>query len=162
MIRAALVAALLAGGCRASELSASRAVLDGAAQTNFADLLVAFVPGDGGSAPEMGELAIGAPDGRSVRLGEGGLLTIGFVARGVLVDQLGNDVRVHGAIASGGTALAYLSSDGVAFRMLGQLCSLPMELDLANANSSTARYLRLVAAGNGSAVDIDAIEVLAQ
>src|SRR5688500_1702402 len=97
--------AMLAGlvGCKADlpKLTDANAPLDATCVTPHADTIVDFFP----TSLANSAAALRAPDGMTVTLAQDNVLTVGFVGLGGVTDAPGIDVRVHGVIEAGASAL---------------------------------------------------------
>lgn len=123
----------------------------------FADQLIAYTPGKGGPS-DAGTSALGAPDDDTVLIDVDAELTVAFVGLGAIIDEEGDDITLHATASTDGTAVAYVSGDGVDFRYVGDVTMDNLTLDLATASASSAGYVRLV--GTAGTVNVDAIEAV--
>jgi len=154
-MKVVLAIALVSAGCKADlpELSDAKGGFD-ARCTTYADLLVDVSPNTLDGTP-----ALEAPDGASVTLETNGVLTVGFVGLGGIVEAPGVDLRFHGAIPAGAMLAVYIAGTDQEFKYSGNLAPTATELDLGQALSvPTAVYVRLV--GVSGAVTVDALEAI--
>jgi hypothetical protein len=128
--------------------------------SQFSDLLLSYTPADGTGISTAGERAVGPPDGESVLLDPDAVLILGFIGLGGVVDEEGDDIRIHGEVSPDTLVNAYVSTetDPDSFRYAGDLGDQVLDIDLATASSSVAIYLRLV--GIEGALQVDAVEAL--
>ncbi len=144
-------------GCNADRPKLTSAADGGVTPcSTFADLVVGFTDASGNSASAGPSL--GAPDGSVVAIGINASLTVAFIGAGALVDETGDDLRIHGTVRASAVAVAYVVNDSGDTRFLGDLTSLPADLDLATASESTATEIRIV--GMAGELSIDAFEAI--
>jgi hypothetical protein len=149
------IAVVAATGCKADlpELSDAKGGFD-AMCTTYADLLVDVLPTTLDGTP-----ALKAPDGASLALDTNGVVTVGFVGLGGIVESPGVDLRFHGTIATGAMIAVYIAGSDMTFKYSGNLTPMAKELDLGQALSiPTAVYVRLVDVSGG--VTVDALEAI--
>jgi hypothetical protein len=122
--------------------------------TPYADVVVAFTTAAGAGD---GDPALGMPDGASVTLATNDVLTLAFVGLGSIVNEAGDDLRIHGSAASG-SAVAYVSDDGDNFEFLSNVEDGALDFDLGPSRLTSIRYLRVI--GQSGSVTVDAAESL--
>ena len=128
--------------------------------SEFADLVVAFTPGVGGPS-DAGESALGAPDADVVAIDTDASLTVAFIGAGAVIDEVGDDIRLHATSSSDASGVVYASSDGLDYRFLadvGAALDAPLDVDLATASTSASVHLRVV--GTAGTISLDAVEAL--
>lgn len=135
--------------------------MTGDACTHFADKLVAFTLA-GGTPSDLGANALRAPDTAVVPVAPNDILTVGFLGRGGVVDQVEigvPEIEVHLAAGSAGSAGVYLSVDGDTFETAGTIDGEVVSIDVSNtATIEWAFYLQVI--GTSGQLGIDAFEVL--
>ena len=156
--RVAVAIVMLAGpaGCKADlpELTDANAPLDATCTTPHADTVVDFFP----TSLANTAAALRAPDGMAVALAKDSVLTVGFVGLGGVTDAQGNDVRVHGTIEAGASALVRAAGTDMDFVYAQTLTPTVTEIDISVADKNPAIYVRvIVVAGT---VRIDALEAI--
>jgi hypothetical protein len=153
-MRAAIAITLVVlGACKADlpELSDAKGGLD-ATCTVYADLVVDVLPTTLDGAP-----ALGAPNSAGVSLATNGVLTVGFVGLGGIVDAPGIDLRIHGTVAAGAMGTVHIAGTDMEFDYSGDLTPTSNEIDFAVALTiPTAVYVRIIDV-TGSIV-VDALE----
>ncbi len=144
------IAVVMLSGCKADlpELSDAKGGLD-AMCTPYADLLVDVLPTTLDGAP-----VLRAPDGSSVTLAANGIVTVGFVGLGGVVDAPGIDLRIHATVAAGAMGIVHIAGADMKFKYSGDLTPTSNEIDLAVALTiPTAVYVRVIDVSGSIAVD---------
>ena len=104
--------------------------------------------------------AVGAPNAVEFVLEAGGSLELGFLCssfyeRGGTTPEL----RFHAVVPVQASAIVAVSYDGSRYEVLGELDATTLELDLARAQLTVARFVRVTDTGVGG-IRIDAVEAL--
>jgi len=147
------IAVVTVAGCKADlpELSDAKGGLD-AMCTPYADLLVDVLPTTLDGTP-----ALRAPDGANVTLDTNGLVTVGFLGLGGVIDSPGIDLRIHATVAAGSMGIVRIAGSDMVFKYSGDLTPTANEIDLGVALTiPTAVYIRVISV-TGS-IALDAIE----
>jgi hypothetical protein len=140
-------------GCKADlpELTDAKGGFDARCTVN-ADLVVDVLPTTLDGAP-----ALGAPDAASVTLSPNGVLTVGFIGLGGIVDAPGIDLRIHGTVAAGAMGTVHIAGTDMQFKYSGDLTPTSNEIDLAVALTiPTAVYVRIIDVTG--MISVDALE----
>jgi hypothetical protein len=124
----------------------------------YADQLVAYNPAGSEGGSEIGNKALGAPDGDSVPLTTNGVLSLAFIGLGSIVDETGDDIQVHGSIGPGAEIAVYVGFGDTDPVFSGSLTSEGSNIDISIASASTVSYVQLV--GIAGEATIDALESL--
>lgn len=115
------------------------------------------------SAPFMDPTrALGPPDGRTVALGIGAMITVRFFRQ--IPDGPGPDLRIYKVGPDGSEARVAVSADGATFHEFGSRAAGPTsEYDLASIGETSAYYVRIRGTddlGLEPGFDLDAVESL--
>jgi hypothetical protein len=106
--------------------------------------------------------ALGPPDGRTVALGIGAVITVRFFRQ--IPDGPGPDLRIYKVGPDGSEARVAVSVDGVSFHEFGTRAEGPTsEYDLASIGETSAYYVRIRGVDNlgiEPGFDLDAVESL--
>lgn len=158
----AIASVVLFGGLAGPSCTADKPPLTDATDdvptecTVYADQLVSYtqdgVIADGGTA------ALDAPDDVGVLLAVDDVLTVGFLGLGGVVEEMGDDILVHGTGSAEFAASAYISVDGEAFEYTGTLNGETMTLELNESHQTLALYVQLV--GLEGTLSVDSFEAL--
>ena len=138
----------------------------------FADVALAWTEGgqlvtctDLPGCPPAGSCtqhaAVGAPNGGEFVLEAGGTLEVGFLCS-ALIERGGTttpELHIHAVVPATATAVVAASLDGSSYKVLGELDPTTLDLDLARAGLTTARFVRITDTGAGG-IRIDALEAL--
>jgi hypothetical protein len=134
------------------------------ATCGYAQSVVAFVPGNGGSASALG--ALGAPDQQAVSLGVNGYLTVHM--EWPILDSLGADLVVSEIGTSSGDLNENFgveaSDDGVSFTFIRNCRGDDCQIDLLEGGLRRASDVRITDIHNpqyfGSAVQVDGVSAV--
>lgn len=154
-------AALGAGGCKAD--LPMQLAQDGSGDlpcSEYADQLVTFTNANGEVNSELGAKALGAPDEDTLSLPTNGVLTVGFIGLGgVIQDEDTNmtDIKVHGSL-DGGQVAVFIGGSPDNLEASGFLNGETLEIELGNALQRVALYVQLT--GISGSATIDALESL--
>lgn len=123
-----------------------------------ADQLVAYNPDGSEGGSDLGNAALGPPDGDGVAMTTNAVLSVGFLGIGSVVDQNGEDILVHGSID--GEIAVYLGFADEEPAIAGSISSGDLSIDIDDQSSGlrAVTYVQLVSL-NGTA-SIDAFELL--
>lgn len=123
-----------------------------------ADQLIAYNPAGSEGGSEIGNKALGAPDGDTLSLTTNGVLTVAFVGLGGVVDESGDDLQVHGTFGPGTEVAVYVGFGDGDLEFSGSLTSEGSNIDLATSTISLVSYFQLV--GIAGEATIDAFQAL--
>jgi hypothetical protein len=148
------VAAIALAACEADlpNLSDAKGGFDAKCTGPYVDLLVDTFPTDLQNANAV----LGMPDTSTVTLAKDALVTVGFVGLGGVTDANGVDIKIHAMVDSGGLAVVRVAQTDMMFRYAGDLSSTVSEVDIQQADYSSAVYVRII--GVSGMVRVDAVQ----
>lgn len=124
----------------------------------YSDQLIAYSPEGGIGGSELGQGAIGAPDGKVVSITTNAVLTVAFLGLGAIEEATGDDIRIHGSVGADAEIAVFLGfgDDDLVFG--GSLQSGDLDIDIATGFLRIVSYIQFV--GISGEASIDAIEAL--